>query len=181
MLNEAKPSSQSVRSLRSYRVRTGPSPRCTIRQALHATLADLEHLPAVAIEDELFIGASCHFSNIARIFLKELAAAFPTLHLACFVNLGADYTRPANNSHMIGQDLMSQFRSLDCFFRLSVREELHEESRIKTLVMGYLQEDYVSDLVDKIVEAMKGCKRVVNLLRLGKCASLHNALTHRMF
>ncbi|KAH8828953.1 hypothetical protein DL96DRAFT_1708126 [Flagelloscypha sp. PMI_526] len=173
VLNETKANTPPPRALRTYKVRASPSPRCTIRQALHATLADLEHFPAVSIGDEEFMGASSVFPNASHLLVKELAAAFPNLELTCFVNLGADCTLPTNDSHRVGQDLMLQFRDLDCFFRLSLKEELHAESKIISLVMGYLQEDGISKVVDKIVNAVKSREPIVNMLRLGMFAKPH--------
>jgi hypothetical protein len=193
-----KASTSLPRTLRNYSVRTNPSPACTIRQAIYATLADMEHLPAEPIGDQQFHDASGSFPNASHRLVKELAAAFPKQYLTCFVNLGSDSTVPENRSHLVSQDLMAQFKDLNCFFRLSVREELcvesrakssflnffsfgwnstedpfSEEDKIKTFVSGYLQEEETSNIVDEIVDAIKGRKQVVKMLRLGMFASSH--------
>ncbi|KAH8813586.1 ankyrin repeat-containing domain protein [Flagelloscypha sp. PMI_526] len=155
------------RALRNYRVRTVPSSRCTIRQALHTTFSDLEHLPPVVIQDEHFISACVHFPNSSRELMKELVVAFPkSSHLACFVNIGAGRTQFGDCSETVAQDLLSQSKDVGCFFRLSMKHDLDVGAHVKSSVMGLLEEDETSLLVDDIVQALIRHPAVIPLLRL---------------
>ncbi|KAH8813600.1 hypothetical protein DL96DRAFT_1821362 [Flagelloscypha sp. PMI_526] len=167
------------RALRNYRVRTVPSSPCTIRQALHTTLADLTHFPPVVIQDEEFIGACPRFSNSSRELMKDLVVAFPKAsHLACFVNIGAGRTRIADYSETVAQDLLSQSKDVGCFFRMSMQNELDAGMHVGGTVMGLLEEEETSSLVDDIVEALTERRRAIPLLRLVNLAG-ENAQPHR--
>ncbi|KAH8804020.1 hypothetical protein DL96DRAFT_746503 [Flagelloscypha sp. PMI_526] len=158
------------RALRSYRIRAVPSPQCTIRQVFHATLADSEHLPPTFIHDEHFVNASTSCANPSLELMKDLVAAFPrNSYLACFVNVGAGWTKLPNNSESVANNLLSMFQNLQCFFRLSVKKELSGESisGIKSLIMCSLQEERISEDVDDIVEALLHPHNVIPLERLG--------------
>ncbi|KAH8813591.1 ankyrin repeat-containing domain protein [Flagelloscypha sp. PMI_526] len=155
------------RALRNYRVRTVPSSRCTIRQALHATLANPEHLPPVVIQDEQFINACAHFPNSSRELMKELVVACPKAsHLACFVNIGAGKIGLTDYSETVAQDLLSQCKDVGCFFRLSMKNGLDAGMHAGSMVKGLLEEEETSSLVDDIVEALSEQRRVIPLLRL---------------
>ncbi|KAH8800543.1 hypothetical protein DL96DRAFT_1823872 [Flagelloscypha sp. PMI_526] len=155
------------RALRNYRVRTIPSSRCTIRQALHTTLADLEHLPPVVIQDEQFISAYPHFPNPSRELMKELVVTFTKAsHLACFINIGAGRTHFGDCSETVAQDLLSQSKDVGCFFRLSMKNDLDVGTHVKSSVMELLEEWETSSLLDDIMEALTERRRVIPLLRL---------------
>ncbi|KAH8800556.1 ankyrin repeat-containing domain protein [Flagelloscypha sp. PMI_526] len=155
------------RALRNYRVRTVPSSRCTIRQALHTTLADLEHLPPVIIQDEQFISSHAHFPNPSRELMKELVVGFPkSSHLACFTNIGAGTTQLADYSETVAQDLLSQCKDVKCFFRLSLKNALNAGIHVRSTIMGLLQEEDISQLVDEMVEALVTRSPVIPLRRL---------------
>ncbi|KAH8802359.1 hypothetical protein DL96DRAFT_1563663 [Flagelloscypha sp. PMI_526] len=72
-----------------YRVWSSKSPRRPISEAIHATLADIIHLPPALSQDEQFICASSDLANPSYAHVKELPAIFPKgTELACFFNLG---------------------------------------------------------------------------------------------
>ncbi|KAH8800549.1 ankyrin repeat-containing domain protein, partial [Flagelloscypha sp. PMI_526] len=158
------------RALRNYRVRTVPSSNCTIRQALHTTLAGSEYLPPIVIHDEQFVSASMRFPNPSRELMKELVIAFPKAsHLACVINIGAGKARVVDNSETVAQDLLLQCKDVECFFRLSMKSTQDAGVHTKSAVMELLQEEEVSELTDVIVEALiKRCaviplRRLINL------------------
>ncbi|KAH8800552.1 hypothetical protein DL96DRAFT_797101 [Flagelloscypha sp. PMI_526] len=155
------------RALRNYRVRTIPSSSYTIRKALHTTLADLEHLPPVLIQDEEFVSASMRFPNSSRELMKELVIAFPKAsHLACLVNVGAGKSQLVDNSETVAQDLLSQCKDVECFFRLSVKNAQDLGVHVKSTVIELLQEEAISQLIDIIVEALNKRCTVIPLRRL---------------
>ncbi|KAH8826470.1 hypothetical protein DL96DRAFT_1681524 [Flagelloscypha sp. PMI_526] len=168
-----------MRAFRSYRIRTVPSPRCTLRQVLHATLADTEHLPHVRVQDEEFVSASVRSSNPSRELMKELTEAFPkNSYLACFVNLAGCQSLPPQDTETVAQDLALQCKNLNCFFRLSVKAEALENRAIKSSVMQHLQSTEISQAVDDLVEALLTRDQVVSLQRLINLAG-ENGRTRR--
>ncbi|KAH8813598.1 ankyrin repeat-containing domain protein [Flagelloscypha sp. PMI_526] len=155
------------RALRNYRVRTVPSSSCTIRQVLHTTLADLEHLPPVVIQDEYFASAGMRFPNPSRELVKELAIAFPKVsHLACLINVGAGMARLMDDSETVAQDLLSQCKDVECFFRLSMKNAPDAGVHVRGTVMELLQEEEISQLTDIIVETFTKRCEVIPLRRL---------------
>ncbi|KAH8813589.1 hypothetical protein DL96DRAFT_1821354 [Flagelloscypha sp. PMI_526] len=159
------------RALRNYRVRPVPSSSCTIRQALHTTLADLEHFPPVIIQDEQFVNASMRFPNPSRELMKELVNAFPTAsHLACLINVGAGKAPLVDNSETVAQDLLSQYKDVGCFFRLSMKNAHDAGVHVKSAVMGLLQEEEISELMDSLVEALVNRFAAIPLPRLANLA-----------
>ncbi|KAH8834469.1 hypothetical protein DL96DRAFT_1757187 [Flagelloscypha sp. PMI_526] len=89
----------TARFLRTYTVREGFGPRCTVHEALHATLADGVHLPSVSIEGdqarEDFVAATAAYPNPTPLLMKETSRCFsPGRFIACIVNLGAGRLSP---------------------------------------------------------------------------------------
>ncbi|KAH8797239.1 hypothetical protein DL96DRAFT_1825375 [Flagelloscypha sp. PMI_526] len=186
-----------ARSLRNYRVRTSKSPRCSIREAIHATLADGIHLPPVCIQDEQFINASSGFTNPSYEIMKELPLVFSTpSKLACFVNLGVgdsttlpltsggsleEQTNLLRFAGLVAQHLEALCGSLGaCYFRFSVSNGVEGSALgsadgatrvVKTLTMAYLEEAKVSEHVDAAVESLVKRHGVVELKRLGSLAA----------
>ncbi|KAH8825522.1 ankyrin repeat-containing domain protein [Flagelloscypha sp. PMI_526] len=180
-----------ARPLRNYRVRASTSPDCSIRQAIHATLADGLHLPVFSIQDEHFIGATAAFANPSHELMKELPAAFPkTSGLACFVNLGI--SRPAalpvaargsDNefyrllccTDTVAQNLMTLCGDLwPFFFRLSTTATLEapeDVSFVKGDAMEYLGEEDVRVQIDDMVQILMQRYAVVPLTRLRSLAA----------
>ncbi|KAH8813594.1 ankyrin repeat-containing domain protein [Flagelloscypha sp. PMI_526] len=98
--------------------------------------------------------------------MKGLVAAFPKAsHLACFLNIGAGRTQFADDSETVAQDLLLQFRDVGCFSRLSMKHELGAGMHAR-VVIGLLEEEETSSLVDDIVEALTEQHRTIPLLRL---------------
>ncbi|KAH8824079.1 hypothetical protein DL96DRAFT_1532435 [Flagelloscypha sp. PMI_526] len=186
-----------VRVLRNYRTRTSKSPRSTILEAVHATLADGVHLPPVCIQDEQFISASSGFANPSYEIMKELPAVFPKgSELACFVNLGAgrpgvlpitsggsqeEQTELLRYAEAVAQNLVALCGGLGpCFFRLSVaagvqipaQESVEGAIRVvKSLTVGYLEEEEVLMYADAVVDTLAQRHGVVPLARLGSLAA----------
>ncbi|KAH8826163.1 hypothetical protein DL96DRAFT_1816575 [Flagelloscypha sp. PMI_526] len=182
-----------ARALRNYRVRSSTNPRCSIREAIHATLADRTHLPPVYLQDEQFISASSNFANPSYELMKELPTAFPNgTELACFVNFGASCqqlmrltpnglregrARLLQYTEAVAQNLIALCAELGpCYFRLSVAaaadgfalDSADDVIRIvKSLTAGYLEETVVGTHVDSIVETFTKRYGVVSLKRLG--------------
>ncbi|KAH8826123.1 hypothetical protein DL96DRAFT_1607243 [Flagelloscypha sp. PMI_526] len=182
-----------ARSLRNYRVRSSKSPRCSIRQAIHATLADGVHLPAIRVQDEHFVSASSGFANPSYELMKELPAVFPKgCELTCFVNLGAgcsqlvhltargsweERAKRAQDAEAVAQNLIALCGGLGpCYFRLSVAtgidvsmpKSTDEILRIvKSLTMRYLEEANIKIHLDAAVDTLTKRHGVVSLERLG--------------
>ncbi|KAH8806734.1 hypothetical protein DL96DRAFT_615909 [Flagelloscypha sp. PMI_526] len=67
----------NYRLLRNYCSRRAQGPPCASRQALQATLSNHAELPAIQIEEELFLSAQGKFTNPTRILMNELQNCFP--------------------------------------------------------------------------------------------------------
>ncbi|KAH8797204.1 hypothetical protein DL96DRAFT_1688769 [Flagelloscypha sp. PMI_526] len=186
-----------ARSLRNYRVRSSKSPRCSIREAIYATLADGVHLPPTRVQDEQFVSALSGFANPSYELMKELPAAFPKgSKLACFVNLGAgcplplsvppsgsqeEQSRRVQYAEAVAQNLIALCGGLGtCYFRLSVTtksrvltpKSTDEVLRIvKSLTVGYLEEAEIGLHLDALVDALAQRHGVVLLKRLGSLAA----------
>ncbi|KAH8806738.1 hypothetical protein DL96DRAFT_1630772, partial [Flagelloscypha sp. PMI_526] len=156
------------RILRNYRIRTSPNPRCTIRQALRATLADGTHLPPVVLQHERLVSGVPRFANISRALIKELPVTVPRgTHLACFVNIGSGHP----DTHSVAQELSSQYHDLGpCYFRLSMHREVRAMDETYSHTTEYLGADEVSVQIDCIVETLIQRYGVVPTERLGSLA-----------
>ncbi|KAH8797227.1 hypothetical protein DL96DRAFT_1825367 [Flagelloscypha sp. PMI_526] len=185
------------RALRNYRVRSSKSPRCSIREAIQAALADGVHLPPVLTQDEQFICASSGFPNPSYELMKELPAAFPKgSKLACFVNLGSgglgilritsgkhqeELAQRVRNAEEVAQNLVALCGGLGpCYFRFSVvtgvdgaiLESANDVIRIvKSLTVGYLEEAEIGVNLDGVADALTKRDGVVFLERLGSLAA----------
>ncbi|KAH8826186.1 hypothetical protein DL96DRAFT_1816591 [Flagelloscypha sp. PMI_526] len=185
------------RALRNYRVRSSKSPRCSIREAIQATLADGVHLPPVHTQDEQFICASSGFANPSYELMKELPAAFPKgSKLACFVNLGSgglglllitsskpleELAKRVQNAEEVAQNLVALCDGLGpCYFRFSVvagvdgsaLESVDGVIRIvKSLTVGYLEEAEIREHLDAVVDTLTQPHGIVSLERLGSLAA----------
>ncbi|KAH8797218.1 hypothetical protein DL96DRAFT_1825358 [Flagelloscypha sp. PMI_526] len=166
-----------ARALRSYRVRSSKSPRCSIREAIHATLAD-------GVTFLLFL-------------MKELPAVFPKgSELASFVNLGTGGTtfmritsggsweeraQHVRNADNVAQNLIALCDGLGpCYFRLSVvtgvdgpaMESADDAVRVlKSLTIGYLEMADVGTQLDSVADTLTKRHGVVSLERLGSLAA----------
>ncbi|KAH8817560.1 hypothetical protein DL96DRAFT_1820352 [Flagelloscypha sp. PMI_526] len=185
----------SCRLLRNYRSRKDQAPRCTIRKVLHATLSNHAQLPAVCIEEELFLSALNGYANPTHMLVKELGNAYTKgAHVACLVNVGAGdlgiqaLTSQTNAEELAGllrscqlvaDDVASQCHDLGAFFfPFSVTSGLGEEScflqnensRVKGLTKAYLFTDEISTRLDDLEERL--CERfgVVSIERLNSLA-----------
>ncbi|KAH8826278.1 hypothetical protein DL96DRAFT_1805648 [Flagelloscypha sp. PMI_526] len=139
----------------------GFGPRCTIRQAFHATLADGIHLPPVLIQRDgiplKFIAAWSTAPNPTTLLTKELSICFSKAEpVSCILNLGIgpDLDNPSRSVSHLCHDLAPFFT------RLSV-EQLHPDfgddpsQAMLAAVESYLLADNISDLVDGVVLAVK--------------------------
>ncbi|KAH8797236.1 hypothetical protein DL96DRAFT_1825373 [Flagelloscypha sp. PMI_526] len=186
-----------ARALRNYRVRTSKSPRCSLREAIHATLADGVHLPPVWVQDEQFINASSGFANPSYEIMKELpCVSSPRTKLACFVNLGAGYpvmvsltsggsgeetTNLLRNANFVAQHLEALCSGLGpCYFRLSIYKgpgcSAHGSADgatqvVKSLTVAYLEETEISKHIDMAVESLVNRYGIVDVERLGSLAA----------
>ncbi|KAH8826187.1 hypothetical protein DL96DRAFT_1816592 [Flagelloscypha sp. PMI_526] len=186
-----------ARSLRNYRVRSSKSPHCSIREAIHATLADVAHLPPVYIQDEQFISASSSFANPSYELMKELPTVFPkNSKLSCFVNIGAgrpvapsmasgglleDQAKRFLYAEGVAQNLVALCSELGpCYFRLSAATEFDSATEqladgasrvVKSRTLGYLEEEEVQAYVDTAVNTLAQFYGVVPLERLGSLAA----------
>ncbi|KAH8826171.1 hypothetical protein DL96DRAFT_1816580 [Flagelloscypha sp. PMI_526] len=186
-----------ARALRNYRVRSSKSPHCSIREAIHATLADEVHLPAVYIQDEQFICASTDFSNTSYELMKELPPVFPKgSQLSCFVNFGSgsfrsrcmptsgscvEQSKLVRDAEAVAQNLVALCGGLGpCYFRLSVvivvdgltLESADDAVRIvKSLTVGYLEEANSRVQLDAVIDILTKRHGVVSLERLGSLAA----------
>ncbi|KAH8823155.1 hypothetical protein DL96DRAFT_1683321 [Flagelloscypha sp. PMI_526] len=186
-----------VRALRTYRVRASTSPNCTIRQAIHATLANGIHLPSIPIQDEHFLSATIGYANPSYELTRELSAAFPKASkLACLVNLGSGRPGPLHltaggtveelvklfhSPEAVAQNLASLYNDMGpCFFRFcpifspecfigTVAENLLRD--VKSHTMGYLGEEETSSQINTAVELFIKCHGVVDVGRLGSLAA----------
>ncbi|KAH8806827.1 WD40-repeat-containing domain protein [Flagelloscypha sp. PMI_526] len=174
ILNPVYP--KTPRFLRTYRVRQGFGPRCTIRQAFHAALADGVHLPPVLIQHDRistkFVAAGSEFPNPTALLTKELRLCFPKAeHVSCILNLGTGTDR--DNT---AQTVATQCRDLGPFFtRLSV-EQLSPDvgddasQAILAAMENYLLADDISDMVDGVVLAVKERPHIISPARLTSLA-----------
>ncbi|KAH8797098.1 hypothetical protein DL96DRAFT_1825531 [Flagelloscypha sp. PMI_526] len=192
-INPAAPS--SCRLLRNYRPRTDQSPRCTIRQVLHATLSNHVQLPAVLIEEERFLSALDRYANPTHVLVKELGNAYiKGTHVSCLANVGAgDLGFPAlrnprdveefggllRSCHLVADDVASQCHGLGpFFFRFSFPFETEEASRcaekdisrVKGLTVAYLSVDDMSTQLDSLEELLRKRSGVVSVDRLNSVA-----------
>ncbi|KAH8826125.1 hypothetical protein DL96DRAFT_1466115 [Flagelloscypha sp. PMI_526] len=182
------------RALRNYWVRSSKSPRCTIREAIHATLADGIHLPPVRTQDEQFICGSSGFANPSYELMKELPAVFlKGSELACFINLGAgspgllrmtsggswdELAKLVRDAEAVAQNLVALCSGLGpCYFRLSVTTGVEESELghaedvvrvLKSFTVGYLEEAEIAVQLDAAVDTLAKWRGVVPLVRLGK-------------
>ncbi|KAH8806822.1 hypothetical protein DL96DRAFT_1822174 [Flagelloscypha sp. PMI_526] len=174
ILNPVYPS--TPRFLRTYRVRQGFGPRCTIRQAFHAALADGVHLPPVLIKHDRifakFIAAGNEVPNPTAVLMKELRLCFPQAeYVSCILNLG---TGPDRDN--TAQTMATQCRDLGPFFvRLSVEPlppDVGDDTSqtILVAVENYLLADEVSDMVDGAVLAVKERPHIISPARLTSLA-----------
>ncbi|KAH8797211.1 hypothetical protein DL96DRAFT_1788254 [Flagelloscypha sp. PMI_526] len=188
---------ECARALRNYRVRSSTNPRCSIGEALCATLADGTRLPPVYIQDKQFISTSPNFANPSYELMMELSAAFPKgSELACFVNLGAscprslrilpgesqeEQARFVRYAEAVAQNLITLCSGLGaCYFRLSVVREVEGQMLqsadnivqvIKSLTVGYLEEANIGIYVDSLVDTLIKGDGIVSLARLGSLAA----------
>ncbi|KAH8814454.1 hypothetical protein DL96DRAFT_413490 [Flagelloscypha sp. PMI_526] len=171
ILNPTYPS--TPRFLRTYRVRQGFGPRCTIRQAFHTTLADGIHLPSILIQHDRistkFIAARDSIPNPTMLLMKELRLCFPKAeHVACILNIGT--VMDCDNT---AQTVAAQCSELSPFFtRLSVDHMSPAASEDVTQAMlaatqNYLLREDISELVNNVVLAVKDQPHIVSPMRLG--------------
>ncbi|KAH8797235.1 hypothetical protein DL96DRAFT_999754 [Flagelloscypha sp. PMI_526] len=186
-----------ARGLRNYRIRTSKPSRCSIREAIHATLADGVHLSPVCIQDEHFISASSGFANPSYELIKECAVLFSKgSKLACFVNLGAGHpgilpltsggteeeqAKLLRDVEAVAQNLVALCSGLGpCYFRLSVTMGVESSFRwlrdesirlVNSITAGYLGEEAVGACIDDIVDTLAKRHGVVLLERLGSLAA----------
>ncbi|KAH8806823.1 hypothetical protein DL96DRAFT_599049 [Flagelloscypha sp. PMI_526] len=164
------------RFLRTYRVRQGFGPRCTIRQAFHAALADGLHLPPVLIKHDRvsakFIAAGHEVPDPTTLLMKELRLCFPKAeHVSCILSIG---TGPDRDN--TAQTVATQCRDLGSFFvRLSVKQlppDVGDDASQAMLVAveNYLLVDETSDLVDSVVLAVKERPHIISPIRLTSLA-----------
>ncbi|KAH8826133.1 hypothetical protein DL96DRAFT_1805404 [Flagelloscypha sp. PMI_526] len=185
------------RAPRNYRVRSSKSPHCSIREAIHATLADGIHLPPVRTQDEQFICGSSGFANPSYELMKELPAVFlKGSELACFINLGAgspgllrmtsggswdELAKLVRDAEAVAQNLVALCSGLGpCYFRLSVMTGVEESELghaddvvrvLKSFTVGYLEEAEIAVQLDTAVDTLAKCRGVVPLARLGSLAA----------
>ncbi|KAH8797997.1 ankyrin repeat-containing domain protein [Flagelloscypha sp. PMI_526] len=186
-----------ARALRNYRIRTSKSLRCTIRQAIHATLADGVHLPYAVIEDEHFMNASSGYANPSYELMKELPHVFPRgSKLASLVNLGAGHrglmplttggswneqNRLLHYAEGVAQNLAALCAGLGpCYFRLSVTagainptewSSTEVDRVVKSCTAQYLAEVEVEEKLDAVVVNLNKRNGMVLLERLGSLAA----------
>ncbi|KAH8834342.1 hypothetical protein DL96DRAFT_491209 [Flagelloscypha sp. PMI_526] len=99
-------SSGSCRFLRNYRSRGSPSPPCSIRQVIRATLSNGDQIPPAKIQEEYFSSALNGFANPTYVLMKELGNALPRgTMIACVVNIGAG--QPTTHSLTCSMDSAS--------------------------------------------------------------------------
>ncbi|KAJ1304319.1 hypothetical protein OPQ81_005479 [Rhizoctonia solani] len=83
--------------LRSYRVDVDPSPDCTIRDALHATMAHPDLFKSIDIGElglkRSFVGGEIGCSNPIVHVLSEVKRLYPDRHVACILSVGAGHAR----------------------------------------------------------------------------------------
>ncbi|CUA76313.1 Nephrocystin-3 [Homo sapiens] [Rhizoctonia solani] len=82
---------------RSYAVSTNPGPNCTIREALHATMAHPELFKSVDIIDssvaQSFVGGELGCSNPLIYVLIEVNRLYPGRQVGSIISIGAGHTR----------------------------------------------------------------------------------------
>ncbi|KAH8834272.1 hypothetical protein DL96DRAFT_1810582 [Flagelloscypha sp. PMI_526] len=185
----------NCRLLRSYRSRRAQGPPCTIREALQATLSNDVQLPAVQIEEEVFLSALGIFPNPTRVLTSELQNVFPNgSNVACLVSLGAGHSNiyPFTQgvsardvfqpSQLVADEFARQCHELGrFFFRFSLPTAppfltgLKETySQLKGTTMAYLDSHGASTMLDGLAEALIERAEVVPLERLGMLADYLN-------
>ncbi|KAH8826716.1 ankyrin repeat-containing domain protein [Flagelloscypha sp. PMI_526] len=182
----------TCRLLRNYRSRGSPSPACSIRQVIHATLSNRDHIPAIKIQEEYFHSALDEFANPTQVLMKELGNAFPKgTMVACVVSIGARHIGPSfqvrnmnlessdilfQSSELVANEFASQCQELGPFFfrlvvaspflRASALDETY--SRVRGGTMVYLDSHEAITKLDGLVEALTTRIGVVPVERLGK-------------
>ncbi|CUA78387.1 Kinesin light chain [Rhizoctonia solani] len=82
---------------RSYAVSTNPGPNCTIREALHATMAHPELFKSIDIIDssvlQSFVGGELGCSNPLIHVLIEVNRLYPGRQVASIISIGTGHTR----------------------------------------------------------------------------------------
>ncbi|KAF8706020.1 Patatin-like phospholipase, partial [Rhizoctonia solani] len=84
---------------RSYQVHADPSPDCTIKEALRATMAHPDLFKSVEIKDpktslkQSFVGGEIGCNNPIAHVLAEVKRLYPGRHVACILSIGAGHTR----------------------------------------------------------------------------------------
>jgi hypothetical protein len=84
---------------RSYRVDVDPSLDCTVKKALHATMAHPDLFKSIDIEDtqtslkRSFVGGDVGCSNPIPHVLAEVKRLYPDRHVACILSIGAGHAR----------------------------------------------------------------------------------------
>ncbi|CUA74730.1 Kinesin light chain 1 [Rhizoctonia solani] len=82
---------------RSYAVSTNPGPNCTIREALHATMAHPELFKSIDIIDssvlQSFVGGELGCSNPLMHVLIEVSRLYPGRQVGSIISIGAGHTR----------------------------------------------------------------------------------------
>ncbi|CUA77734.1 Nephrocystin-3 [Xenopus laevis] [Rhizoctonia solani] len=82
---------------RSYRVTSNPGPECTIREALHATIAHPDLFKSIDIVNssvpQSFVGGELGCSNPMAHVLFEANRIYPDRQVASIISIGAGHTR----------------------------------------------------------------------------------------
>ncbi|KAH8833095.1 hypothetical protein DL96DRAFT_1584661 [Flagelloscypha sp. PMI_526] len=182
--------------LRSYLVRDRSSPSSTIRQAIIASLADLDHLSSLTLGSPLpqSFASACHrgFSNPTAIGLKELNNAFRNSNkrVATVVNIGIGHPGPLTLSHagpsshellricIDSERVSEEIERLSTglagfFFRFSVAQGLqafagcdHPTQEVHGHAMQYYLSESTSQKLDRAVAALTRRTAVVSCERL---------------
>ncbi|KAH8823509.1 hypothetical protein DL96DRAFT_1617793 [Flagelloscypha sp. PMI_526] len=188
----------SCRLLRTYKARKSRGSGCTIRQAIHATLADGIHLSSPCINDETFRDAMLGFSNPSSRLMHELMLAFPGwgYGVACIVNLGAgdsglvgmvdgdnleQLKKLLQVSTIVAEDIAVQCHHLGpFFFRLSVSHgvqdiDLSAPSSTLSKVLGatyaYTKLADIDVSIDNTVKAIVNRPFIVQVERMSSLAA----------
>ncbi|KAH8797321.1 hypothetical protein DL96DRAFT_998454 [Flagelloscypha sp. PMI_526] len=160
--------------LRAYRGRSSPI-KCTLLEALHATLADLHVLPAIPIGvgSESFIAATAKHCNPLEALLEETSSIFKSRIISVIVSVGSG--RPnsvsldgqentaldvAGSSHTVSQSMEFQSTNQPYFF---VRFDVDGFDISDTLQPGdlishsraYLAQKEIHTQMDKLVDSLK--------------------------
>ncbi|CAE6393490.1 unnamed protein product [Rhizoctonia solani] len=82
---------------RSYNVGANPGPDCTIREALHATMAHPDLFKSISIVDssvaQSFVGGEIGCSNPIAHVLSELKRVYPGRQVSSIISIGAGHAR----------------------------------------------------------------------------------------